>query len=176
MVDRGIPMKTVSTKLDSKSHEYLIDLANKNSTTVSDVMRDMVDGLIQNEGMQDKALSDVDRRKKIGQLDAEMDRLERLLDQDISEEKRRQYLEQNWKLENTISSLLGEESDMLENSLFDIFGHKSWFSSVDKFLDYVKRYDIPLLEALDDAMRRYLEYRNEINQTRQNNSECGRLL
>lgn len=150
-------MKTVSTKLDSKSHEYLIDLANKNGTTVSDILREMVDGLVQNEGTQDKTLLDVDRRKKIEQLDAEMDRLERLLHPDISEEKRQQCLEQISKLDGKVSDLLGEECDMLENSLFDIFGHKSWFSSVDKFLDYVKRHDIPLLETLDYAMRLYLE-------------------
>ncbi len=159
-------MKTVSTKLDSKSHEYLIDLANKNGTTVSDMMREMVDGLIQNEGMQDKTLSDVDRRKKIEQLHAEMDKIGRLLDQDISVEKRQQYREQISKLEDKLSDLLGEESDMLENSLLNIFGYESWFYGVDEFLDYVKRHDISLLEALNGAMGRYLEYRNEVDQTR----------
>ncbi|MHB8546470.1 MAG: hypothetical protein ACYDAJ_06860 [Nitrosotalea sp.] len=153
-------MKTVSTKLDSKSHEYLIDLANKNGTTVSDVMRGMVGRLIQKEDVVDQTLSDGDRRREIGRLESDMDNLSRLLSQDISNEKRQQYLELNRKLEDKLSSLLDEEYNVLENSLVDILGQQSWFSNSEEFLDFVKRHDMPLLEALDDAMRYRLAHWN----------------
>jgi hypothetical protein len=154
-------MKTVSTKLDSKLHEHLINLANKDGTTVSDILRDMVDGLVQNEGVLDETRSDDDRRIEIDGLQSEMDKMSRLIDQSISDQQRRQYLEQCWKLEDKLSDLLTEEANILENSLLDILGRKSWFSNVDEFLDFIKRHDIPLLEALDDAIDCYLEYRKK---------------
>lgn len=156
-------MKTVSTKLDSKSHEYLIDLANKNGTTVSDVLRDMVDQLIQNEGMVDETHSDDERRREIGRLESELGNLDRLLDQDISEEKRKQFLEQNRKLEDKLSNLLDAEYNLVENSLLDVFGYKSWFSHSDEFVDFVKRNDVSILEALNSAMGHYLEHLNKID-------------
>ena len=80
-----------------------------------------------------------------------MDKRGRLLDQNISDEKRNQYLEQNWKLEGKLSSLLDEELYMLEDSLLGVFGHKSWFSHADEFLDYTRSHEISLVEALDGA-------------------------
>ncbi len=149
-------MKTVSTKLDSKSHEYLIDLANKNGTTVSDVLRDMVDGLIQNEDISNKTSSDR-RRNEMIRLESEMSHLDDLLTNDISEQNRRCHVVQYNQLENKLSDLLDEERDMLETSLLNMLNHKSWFYSGDKFLDYVETYDIPLLDALNSAMECYLE-------------------
>lgn len=46
------PMKTVSTKLDDKSCNYLSDVAERERTTVSDVLRKMIDRY-QDNGIQE---------------------------------------------------------------------------------------------------------------------------
>jgi hypothetical protein len=63
-------MKTVSTKLDAKSCNYLRDIADREGSTVSDVLRNMVDRC-QNEGGQDKIYVDNEGRQKVDQFQNE---------------------------------------------------------------------------------------------------------
>lgn len=155
-------MKTVSTKLDAKSHEYLLDVANKDGTTVSDYLRNMVDRLIQNEGRPVTKCSDDSRRQQIRELESEMNNFDRL--QDIPEHKKAEHIQKIWIVEDKLHSLLDEEYYFLEESLVDILEQKSWVSNGDDFLEYIEKHDISSLEALDDAIDCYLKYRRKVDQ------------
>lgn len=80
-------MKTTSTKLDDAQHEYLHDIARNEGITVSSVLRNMVDRLIQGEYTQERVYVDKDHGRKIRELELEMDKLCRLQDQDLPEYK-----------------------------------------------------------------------------------------
>jgi hypothetical protein len=61
-------LKTVSTKLDGKTCNYLADVAQREGTTVSDVLRNMVDRS-QNDGRPEEVYVDGDGRQKVDHSD-----------------------------------------------------------------------------------------------------------
>jgi uncharacterized membrane protein YheB (UPF0754 family) len=154
-------MKTVSTKLDSSLHQHLIEKANREGTTVSDFLRDMVYQSCQEDtGKPNMKRSGKPRIKEIQRLESEVNYLESLLDKKDPRYDNSQLVTKMNNAEDTISDLISEEYHEVEGLLMEILENRYVFSRGDVFLKHVKEYDVPVAEALDDAMELYLKHVN----------------